>query len=110
MGRIGALLALLLVLGGTACGERSEPTGAEARLYPVTVTTERPIVVDRPARRIAVLDPAAKSILAGLGVGGRVVLKQTEGAFDVRAVRRARPGWWKFVNRWHSRTKGASSP
>jgi cobalamin transport system substrate-binding protein len=91
MGRIGALLALLLVLGGTACGERSEPTRADARLYPVTVTTERPIVVDRPARRIVVLDPAAKSILAGLGVGDRVVIKQTEGAFDVRAVRRARP-------------------
>jgi cobalamin transport system substrate-binding protein len=91
MGRIGALLALLLVLGGTACGERSEPTGADARLYPVTVTAERPIVVDRPARRVVVLDPAAESILAGLGVGGRVVLKQTEGAFDVRAVRRARP-------------------
>jgi iron complex transport system substrate-binding protein len=91
MGRIGALLALLLVLGGTACGERAEPTGADARLYPVTVTAERPIVVDRPARRVVVLDPAAESILAGLGVGGRVVLKQTEGAFDVRAVRRARP-------------------
>jgi iron complex transport system substrate-binding protein len=91
MGRVGALLALLLVLGGSACGERSEPTGPNAHLYPVTVTTERPIVVNEPAKRIVVLDPAAESILNGLGVGGRVVLKQMEGAFDVRAVRRARP-------------------
>jgi ABC-type Fe3+-hydroxamate transport system substrate-binding protein len=91
MGRVAALLALMLVLGGTACGERSEPTGADAGLYPVTVTTERPIVVDRPASRIAVLDPAAESILAGLGVTRHVVLKQTEGALDVQAVRRARP-------------------
>jgi ABC-type Fe3+-hydroxamate transport system substrate-binding protein len=91
MGRVAALLALLLVLGGTACGERSEPTGADAGLYPVTVTTERPIVVDRPARRIVVLDPAADSILDGLDVACHVVLNQTEGAFDVRAVRRARP-------------------
>jgi iron complex transport system substrate-binding protein len=91
MGRVAALLAFLLLLGGTACGERSEPTGADAGLYPVTVTTERPIVVDRPARRIVVLDPAADSILDGLDVARHVVLKQTEGAFDVRAVRRARP-------------------
>jgi iron complex transport system substrate-binding protein len=91
MGRVATLLALLLVLGGTACGERSEPTGADAGLYPVTVTTERPIVVDRPARRIVVLDPAADSILDGLDVARHVVLNQTEGAFDVRAVRRARP-------------------
>jgi cobalamin transport system substrate-binding protein len=91
MGRVAALLALLLVLGGTACGERSEPTGADAGLYPVTVTTERPIIVDRPARRIVVLDPAADPILDGLDVARHVVLKQTEGAFDVRTIRRARP-------------------
>jgi iron complex transport system substrate-binding protein len=91
MGRVGALLALLLVLAGTACGERSEPTGTDAGLYPVTVTTERPIVVDRPARRIVVLDPAAESILDGLRVSSRVVLRETDGNFDVRAVRRARP-------------------
>jgi iron complex transport system substrate-binding protein len=91
MGRVGALLALLLVVGGTACGERSEPTGPDTRLYPVTVTTERPVVVDKPATRIAVLDPAAKTILDDLGVQRRIVLAQTEGTFDVRDVRRARP-------------------
>ena len=48
-----------------------EPTGADAGLYPVTVTTERPIVVEAPAKRIAVLDPGGASILDGLGVGRR---------------------------------------
>jgi iron complex transport system substrate-binding protein len=92
MGRVAALIALALVLGGTACGERSEPTGANVTLYPVTVTTERPIVVTKPARRIVVLDPAAGQILTGLGLGPRIVLKQTDdNNIDVRAVRRARP-------------------
>jgi iron complex transport system substrate-binding protein len=91
MGRVAALAALLLVLGGTACGERSEPTGPDAGLYPVTVTSERPVIVTAPARRIVVLDPAAEQILDGLGAGRRVVLRETDGNFDVRAVRRARP-------------------
>jgi cobalamin transport system substrate-binding protein len=91
MGRVGALLALVLVLGGTACGERSEPTGPDAGLYPVTITSERPIVVTRPARRIAVLDPSAAAILRGLAIGPRVVLDETSDTIDVRAVRRARP-------------------
>ena len=91
MGRVGTLIALVLVMGGTACGERTEPTGPDGQLYPVTVTTERPIVVEKPARRIVVLDPAATSILTGLGVGRRIVLEDTDGNFDVRAVRRARP-------------------
>jgi iron complex transport system substrate-binding protein len=91
MGRVATLVAIALVLGATACGERKEPTGPDAGLYPVTVTTERPIVVDAPARRIAVLDASAASILDGLGVGRRVVLRETDDTIDVRAVRRARP-------------------
>ena len=91
MGRVAAVAALALLLGATACGERKEPIGADAGLYPVTVTTERPIVVEAPARRIAVLDPGAAAILDGLGVGRRVVLRETDGNIDVRAVRRARP-------------------
>jgi ABC-type Fe3+-hydroxamate transport system substrate-binding protein len=91
MGRI-AVLAVLLVLGGTACGERSEPTGADAPLYPVTIQTgDRPLVVADPARRIAVFDSAAQTILDGLGVGPRIVLKSSDTPFDFRAVRRARP-------------------
>ncbi len=91
MGRI-TLLAVLLVLGGTACGERSEPTGANARLYPVTIQTgDRPLVVAGPARRIAVFDPPVQTILDGLGVGSRVVLTGGDTRLDVRAIRRARP-------------------
>ena len=91
MGRVAALVAVALLLVATACGERKEPTGPDAGLYPVTVTTERPIVVEAPARRIAVLDASAASILDGLGVGRRVVLRETDDTIDVRAVRRARP-------------------
>ena len=91
MGRVAALVAVALLLGATACGERKEPTGPDAGLYPVTVTTERPIVVEAPARRIAVLDASAASIVDGLGVGRRVVLRETDDMIDVRAVRRARP-------------------
>jgi iron complex transport system substrate-binding protein len=91
MGRVAALAAVALLLGATACGERKEPTSPDAGLYPVTVTTERPVVVEAPAKRIAVLDAGAASILDGLGVGRRVVLRETDGNVDVRAVRRARP-------------------
>jgi len=91
MGRVAALVAVALLLGATACGERKEPTGPDAGLYPVTVTTERPIVVEAPARRIAVLDASAASIVDSLGVGRRVVLRETDDTIDVRAVRRARP-------------------
>lgn len=92
MGRVVPLLALVLVLGATACGERSEPTGADARLYPVTVQTgDRPLVVARPARRIAVFDPAARSILVGLGLGPRIVVQGSETGLNLGAVRQARP-------------------
>jgi len=91
MGRVATLVAVALLLGATACGERKEPTGPDAGLYPVTVTTERPIVVEAPARRIAVLDASAASIVDSLGVGRRVVLRETDDTIDVRAVRRARP-------------------
>jgi iron complex transport system substrate-binding protein len=91
MGRV-AVLAVLLVLGGTACGERSEPTGSDAPLYPVTIQTgDRPLVVSEPARRIAVVDLPAQSILEGLDLDSRIVLRGTDTAFDLRAVRRARP-------------------
>jgi iron complex transport system substrate-binding protein len=91
MGRL-TLLAVLLVLGGTACGERSEPTGPIAPLYPVTIQTgDRPLVVASAARRIAVFDPAAQTILDGLGAGTRVVLTGDDTRLDLREVRRARP-------------------
>src|SRR5262249_37680568 len=71
MGRIvAAVCAAALLVGASACGERSEPTGANADLYPVTITTgDRPITISEPARRIAVLDPTAGQIVRALGAG-----------------------------------------
>ena len=57
-----------------ACGERSEPVGAAAELYPLTVTTEdRPLTIPAPAKRIVVLDGGAEAILEAIGAGDRVV-------------------------------------
>ncbi len=67
----GAAVALLAVVSG--CGERSEPVGPASALYPITVTSgDRPLVISRPPRRIAVLDPPAGRILTALGAGGRI--------------------------------------
>jgi ABC-type Fe3+-hydroxamate transport system substrate-binding protein len=76
MGRvvaIGAAAALVLVL--TACGERSEPTGPGATLYPVTVTSpggNKPLVLRRPARKIAVIAPSIQGVLVDLGAGRQI--------------------------------------
>jgi hypothetical protein len=45
---------LVLLLAGTACGERAEPTGALVQVFPVTVqgSGERPTVVSSAPRRI----------------------------------------------------------
>ena len=64
-----AACAAALLLGATGCGERSEPTGAEAHLYPVTITTgDRPIAIAKPAatdcRR---LDAPSEEIVRALG-------------------------------------------
>jgi iron complex transport system substrate-binding protein len=93
MGRVAAALAAsTLVLGATACGERSEPTGANASLYPVTITTgDTPITISGPARRIAVLDPASEEIVRALGLGPRIVAASPQSTIDVPALRRARP-------------------
>jgi len=91
MGRVAILACVAaLLLGATACGERSEPTGANAGLYPVTITTgDRPIAISKPAERIAVLDTASKELIRGLGVGGRIVATSPSAAVNV--LRRARP-------------------
>ncbi|MGZ4256401.1 MAG: ABC transporter substrate-binding protein [Gaiellaceae bacterium] len=64
-----------LLLVGTACGERSEPTGAHLRIYPVTVhgAGERPAVVRSAPQRIVPIGPGPRSILSALGLGKRVV-------------------------------------
>lgn len=93
MGRVAfAAVAAALLLGATACGERSEPTGADAGLYPVTVQSgDRPLVVAHPAQRIAALDKPAEDIVGALGAGSRVVLRAPENRIDFAALKRARP-------------------
>lgn len=93
MGRVAVALSVLLLLGATACGERSEPTGVTAPLYPVTVQSanDRSVVATEPARRIAVLDPPAEAILDELGVGSRIVMRAPTGRVDFAALRRLHP-------------------
>jgi len=70
---LAAAAGLLLV--GTACGERSEPTGAHLRIYPVTVqgAGERPAVERAAPQRIVPVGPGPRSILRALGLGKRVI-------------------------------------
>jgi cobalamin transport system substrate-binding protein len=92
MGRVAGVVcaAAVLLLAATACGERSEPTGADAGLYPVTITTgDRPITIREPARRIAVLDAPSEEIVRGLGAGQWIVA--TAGSAGVDALRRGKP-------------------
>jgi iron complex transport system substrate-binding protein len=92
MGRVAVALTILVLLGTTACGERSEPTGVTAPLYPVTVQSgDRPIVVKQAARRIAVLDASTESIVRALGAGSQIVASPPDGRIDAAALRRARP-------------------
>jgi ABC-type Fe3+-hydroxamate transport system substrate-binding protein len=91
VGRLAVLVsAAALLVGASACGERSEPTGADAGLYPVTITTgDRPIAISKPAERIAVLDGPSEAMVRGLGVGRRIVATSPPIAVDV--LRRAKP-------------------
>ena len=86
---VAALTAgLSLLVGGTGCGERAEPTGALVPLFPVTVrgAGERGVTVREPPRRIAVLAGAPARILRRLGAGSRIV-----GAPGGRATRVVTP-------------------
>jgi ABC-type Fe3+-hydroxamate transport system substrate-binding protein len=93
MGRVAIALSVLVLVGATGCGERSEPTGQTAPLYPVTVQSanDRPVVVAEPARRIAVLDRPAEAILEELGVGRRIVMRAPAGRIDFTTLRRSHP-------------------
>jgi ABC-type Fe3+-hydroxamate transport system substrate-binding protein len=94
--RIPLLLAgALLLLAGTACGERVEPTGALVDVYPVTVqgVADRPAVVGAVPRRIVPLGTGARGILKALGLERRTVEVNDSlvGLPLVGAIRRARP-------------------
>jgi iron complex transport system substrate-binding protein len=89
------LAACALLLAGTACGERKEPTGPLVRIYPVTVqgAGESPAVVKSVPRRIVPLGPGPRQILRALGLQKRTVLVNDSlvGLPLVGVVRRARP-------------------
>jgi iron complex transport system substrate-binding protein len=61
-------------IAAAGCGERGEPVGPAAELYPLTiVTADRPLTIRAPAKRIAVLDGGADAILDAIGAGDRVI-------------------------------------
>jgi ABC-type Fe3+-hydroxamate transport system substrate-binding protein len=87
--------AALLLLAGTACGERKEPTGALAENYPVTVQGggDRATVVDSAPHRIVPVGAGPRQILRSLGLGRRLmpVNDTLVGLPLVDAIRKAKP-------------------
>src|SRR5437764_14456438 len=74
-GRLLAAAGLgVLVLLTTACGERAEPTGTAAQLYPLTVASGQspPLTVRAPKRRIAFLARGPLEIVRAIGAGGSI--------------------------------------
>ena len=88
-------VAALLLLAGTACGERSEPTGALVASYPVTVQGDgdKPTVVSAVPRRIVPVGAGPKAVLHSLGLAKRTVAVDDTlvGLPLVDAIRRAKP-------------------
>ncbi len=94
--RLGlALVAAVLLLAGTACGERKEPTGSLVDVYPVTAqgAGDRPAVVSAVPRRIVPLGAGPRQILKALGLGPRTISVNDSlvGLPLVGEIRRARP-------------------
>jgi ABC-type Fe3+-hydroxamate transport system substrate-binding protein len=89
------LAAVLLLLAGTACGQRAEPTGSLVQVYPVTVqgAGDRPAVVSAVPRRIVPLGAGPRQILKALGLERRTVTVNDSlvGLPLVGEIRRARP-------------------
>lgn len=88
-------VAFVLLLAGTACGQRSEPTGALVQSYPVTVQGggDRPTVIRSAPKRIVPVGAGPRAVLADLGLGKRVVTVNDTlvGLPLVGAIRHARP-------------------
>jgi iron complex transport system substrate-binding protein len=87
--------AVLLVLAGAACGERSEPTGKLVQVFPVTVqgAGDRPTVVRSSPRRIVPVGSGPRQLLTALGLGRRIVTVNDTlvGLPLVGEIRRAHP-------------------
>jgi ABC-type Fe3+-hydroxamate transport system substrate-binding protein len=90
-----AAAAALLLLAGTACGERQEPTGALPEGYPVTVQGggDRATVVKSAPQRIVPVGAGPRQILRSLGLERRVVPVNDTlvGLPLVDAIRKAKP-------------------
>jgi len=69
------LAGLLLLLGGSACGERAEPTGSLVPVYPVTVqgAGDQSTVAKAVPRRIVPLGAGPRRLLKALGLERRTV-------------------------------------
>ena len=88
-------VASVLLVGGTACGERAEPTGSLVQVYPVTVqgAGDRPTAVSAAPRRIVPVGPGPRQILQALGLKRRTLAVDDNlvGLPLVGAIRHARP-------------------
>jgi ABC-type Fe3+-hydroxamate transport system substrate-binding protein len=98
MGRVRiplVLAGIFLLLAGTACGERTEPTGALVQVYPVTAegAGDRPAVVNAVPRRIVPLGAGPRQLLRALGLQRRTVTVNDSlvGLPLVGEIRRAKP-------------------
>jgi ABC-type Fe3+-hydroxamate transport system substrate-binding protein len=87
--------AAALLVAGTACGERHEPTGALVPLYPVTVqgAGDSATVARSAPRRIVPLGSGPRRTLRALGLERRTVAVNDSlvGLPLVEQIRRARP-------------------
>jgi len=98
VGRVRVALvsvAALLLLAGTACGERSEPTGALVQGYPIRVQGggDAATVVRSAPKRIVPVGAGPRAILQSLGLKGRTIEVDDTlvGLPLVDAIRRAKP-------------------